>query len=145
MESRACTINATGIAVERFERCFCSRNHCFGFAICRLSFSICLLFRLFTCFDLFALVIVDVSPDFEVQIRLGRRGCRFSTVGRRMWLSRSCYRLLSRLEWLESTRSVCCDFEVSGERRADIGGSSLGIDLFMSVTCRHETLNFHTW
>jgi hypothetical protein len=68
--------------------------------------------------DVLALVVVDVSSNFEVEVCL--TGCRRDAVGTRVGFSRSNSAVWCGLMRLQTTRSVCCDAEVTSKRWADI-------------------------
>ena len=50
-----------------------------------------------------------------------------------MRLARRGKGILCRLEWLQPSRSICGDSEMASERRTDVCGASLWVNLLESV------------
>ena len=68
--------------------------------------------------DVLALVVVNVSSDFEVEVCL--TGCRCDAVSTGVWFAGSDSAVWCWLMRLQATGGVCCDAEVASKRRADI-------------------------
>lgn len=125
MEPTSSAINATRLTIERLLGLFGGVLHSlitglFGRAVCRSLLAICLLVSLLSRLDFFAFLIINVSPDFQIEVDFrcwGGGGC---SVGGRMWFTRSCEGVRPRLERLETTRGVGSDTKMTGERWSDI-------------------------
>ena len=149
MEPETSAINAAGKAV-------CLLSGFPGNALQRLgrirgsisrTFTVGLLiFALRSRGDLLALVVVDITAKFEVEIRLGSRSRRSSTIRSRVGLSgRDCV-VGTRLERLETTRGIGNYTEMAGEWGTNIRRTCLGINLLKSVFGRGNfQANTLTW
>lgn len=73
-----------------------------------------------------ALVVVDVSANFEIEVGFARVSCAICT---RMRLAGSDRAVWSRLKGLKAARSVGCDTEVASKGRSDVGGASVWVHL----------------
>jgi hypothetical protein len=94
--------------------------------------------------NILALLVVNVAADFETGI-LGRSS-RSGTVSSRKRLARGDLRLRAGLERLQATRGIGNDAEVASERRTDVGGAGLRVDLVMSIKApKEKKLWLLTW
>lgn len=78
--------------------------------------------------DILALVVINVAAQFKVDIALyrGGRGC---TLSGSKSLSGGDSGVGSRLEGLQASWGIGDDSEVTSERRSNVGGSGLWINL----------------
>lgn len=79
-----------------------------------------------------ALFVVDVSADFEVEIRFACASCAICAC---MRLAGSDRAVWSRLKGLEAAGGVGRDTEVACEGRSDVGGTSVWVDLEIKSAC----------
>lgn len=136
VEPETCAVNAAGKAVCLLSGFPGNALQCLG----RIRGSIgrtftvgLLVFALRSRGYLFALVIVDITAKFEVEIRLRSRSRRSSTIRSRVRLSRRDCVVRTGLERLKTTRGIGNYAEMASEWRADIRRTCLGINLLRSV------------
>jgi len=99
----------------------------FAYAVFQTLYSVAAVLSFASGCDVLALVVVNVAPDFEVEVCFA--GGAGYAVSADVGLTRGDGAVGCGLESLQAARGVCCDTEVAGEGWADVGGSGVRVDL----------------